>query len=164
MSRECHKELTDGVARRWEVEIMPGKANIEVRPTFINKGEIAKRLVETYHRPGGEPSQLDPNPGKVEFSLCAGDDFTDEDMFRSLNSASGTLLDENQVFTVTVGPSTKVTLARYHVLEPEDVIDCVALLAGLGDVEGVQGAVSGDIISEVNLTAPSTVESHIPEA
>jgi trehalose 6-phosphate synthase/phosphatase len=46
---------------------MAGKANLEVRPTFINKGEIAKRLVEAYG---------DENP--PEFVLCLGDDFTDE--------------------------------------------------------------------------------------
>ena len=45
---------------------MTGKANLEVRPRFVNKGEIAKRLVEEY---GEEPP---------EFVLCLGDDFTDE--------------------------------------------------------------------------------------
>lgn len=45
---------------------MAGKANIEVRPTYVNKGEMAKRLVEQY---GTNPP---------EFILCAGDDFTDE--------------------------------------------------------------------------------------
>lgn len=45
---------------------MTGKANLEVRPRFVNKGEIAKRLVEEY---GSQPP---------EFVLCLGDDFTDE--------------------------------------------------------------------------------------
>ncbi|KAL2268031.1 hypothetical protein VTJ83DRAFT_2877 [Remersonia thermophila] len=145
MAHECHKELETTVGRRWEVEVMAGKANLEVRPTFINKGEIAKRLVTTYNSNGAE---------KVEFVLCLGDDFTDEDMFRALNSlssppptaaaasdsskeatlaASAGELTTDQCFTVTVGPSTKATLARWHLLEPEDVIECVALLAGIGD-------------------------------
>lgn len=48
---------------------MTGKANLEVRPTFVNKGEIAKKLVEQYgHEPGEAP----------EFVLCLGDDATDE--------------------------------------------------------------------------------------
>ena len=69
MSRECQKELESTVARKWDVDVMPGKANLEVRPTFINKGEIAKRLVNEY----GE------GPGKApDFVLCLGDDFTDE--------------------------------------------------------------------------------------
>ncbi|KAL7796666.1 glycosyltransferase family 20 protein [Trichoderma ceciliae] len=156
MSRECHKELESGVGQRWEVEVMPGKANIEVRPTFISKGEIAKRLVATYHNPGAAPTDKDPHPGKIEFALCSGDDFTDEDMFRSLNGASGTILDDQHVFTVTVGASTKVTLAKWHLLEPEDVIECVGLLAGAGDPASLER------MGEVNLAALSIVEGHIP--
>ncbi|PHH85950.1 hypothetical protein CDD83_10949 [Cordyceps sp. RAO-2017] len=156
MARECQKELEAGVGRRWEVEVMPGKANIEVRPTFINKGEIAKRLVATYHNPEAQPSESDPNPGKVEFALCMGDDFTDEDMFRSLNGASGATLKADHVFTVTVGASTKVTLAKWHLLEPEDVIECVALLAV------AEGPLGSEKMGEVNLAALSTVEGHIP--
>jgi trehalose 6-phosphate synthase/phosphatase len=45
---------------------MTGKANLEVRPRFVNKGEIAKRLV------------LDYGSDAPEFVLCLGDDFTDE--------------------------------------------------------------------------------------
>mgnify|MGYP002620611219 FL=1 len=133
MSRECHKELESTVARKWDVEVMTGKANLEVRPTFINKGEIAKRLVLTYN---SSPE----DGGKVGFVLCMGDDFTDEDMFRALNglcvppqeggSGAGKL-EEESCFAVTVGASTKVTLARWHLPEPEDVIEIVASLAGL---------------------------------
>ncbi|UNI16558.1 hypothetical protein JDV02_002984 [Purpureocillium takamizusanense] len=157
MSRACHKELEAGVGSKWEVEVMPGKANIEVRPTFINKGEIAKRLIATYHNPDAEPTADDPNPGRVEFSLCMGDDFTDEDMFRALNGASGPVLKADHVFTVTVGASTKVTLAKWHLLEPEDVIDCVALLSG-----GEGGPAGTERLGEVNLAALSMVEGKIP--
>ncbi|GKU20121.1 unnamed protein product [Fusarium langsethiae] len=153
MSRECHKELESTVASKWDVEVMPGKANIEVRPTFINKGEIAKRLITMYHTPGTADDK-DGN-GHLEFALCMGDDFTDEDMFRSLNAASGPVLDANHVFTVTIGASTKVTLAKSHLLEPEDVIECVALLAGVQD--------QGERLGEVNLGALSAVEGHVPE-
>lgn len=51
---------------------MTGKANLEVRPRFINKGEIAKRLILEYGDGPGEPP---------EFVICIGDDFTDEGMF-----------------------------------------------------------------------------------
>jgi trehalose 6-phosphate synthase/phosphatase len=155
MAQECHKELEEDIGRRWEVEVMPGKANIEVRPTFINKGEIVKRLVKTYSNAGSEATELDPHPGKIEFSLCMGDDFTDEDMFRSLNGASGDELTADEVFSVTVGPSTKVTLAKWHLLEPADVIECVTLLAGMGH--------DAEKLGEVNLAAVSTLEDHIPE-
>jgi trehalose 6-phosphate synthase/phosphatase len=97
---------------------MAGKANLEVRPTFINKGEIVKRLVNAYGQEAGEPP---------EFVLCLGDDFTDEDMFRALN---GTKLPTEHVFTVTVGASSKLTLAQWHLLEPSDVISSLALLNG----------------------------------
>ncbi|KAL1852908.1 hypothetical protein Daus18300_011990 [Diaporthe australafricana] len=170
MAHECQKELEATVARRWDVDVMPGKANIEVRPTFINKGEISKRLVLQYnndmsHVPGSAASK----PGKVEFVLCLGDDFTDEDMFRALNGLSAPPTDKGEeakvkaenVYTVTVGASTKVTLARWHLLEPEDVVDCVALLAGVGG--GGAGAEGGVLsMGEVNLAALSTVEGHVP--
>lgn len=159
MSRECERELEATVLRKWDVDVMAGKANLEVRPTFINKGEICKRLVNSYAGNSGEE--------KLEFVFCAGDDFTDEDMFRSLNGLStvdngAAVIEPDNTFTVTVGASTKVTLARWHLLEPEDVIECAALLAGVGAAGG--GAASGGVLSmgEVNLAALASVEGHIP--
>lgn len=151
MSRECQKELETTAARKWDVDVMPGKANLEVRPTFINKGEITKRLVHMYN------DQACSSGGAVELAVCLGDDFTDEDMFRSLNGLSGTAINADHVFTVTVGASTKVTLAKWHLLEPQDVIECVALLAE-ADAHG-----DGHRLGEVNLAALSSVEGHIPE-
>jgi trehalose 6-phosphate synthase/phosphatase len=107
-----------------------------------------------YHTPGTAKSEIESDTGHLEFALCMGDDFTDEDMVRSLNAASGPVLDANHVFTVTVGASTKVTLAKSHLLEPEDVIECVALLAGVQD--------TGERLGEVNLGALSAVEGRIP--
>jgi trehalose 6-phosphate synthase/phosphatase len=72
MSRECQKKLETAVARKHDVEVMTGKANLEVRPRFVNKGEIAKKLVKAYGSgPGDAP----------EFVLCLGDDSTDEGLF-----------------------------------------------------------------------------------
>ncbi|RDL33895.1 putative trehalose-6-phosphate phosphatase [Venustampulla echinocandica] len=139
-ARECQKELDNTVAKKWDVEVMTGKANLEVRPTFINKGEIAKRLVASYGKIVGE---------LPEFTLCLGDDFTDEDMFRAL---SGCHLPAENVFTVTVGASSKMTLAKYHLLEPADVVNTIALLNG-GDTNiadlGPLGVVEGKIPSEM---------------
>ncbi|KAK3936816.1 putative glycosyltransferase [Diplogelasinospora grovesii] len=167
MARECQKELESTVARKWDVDVMPGKANLEVRPTFINKGEIAKRLVLNYNAEmRAQPFDGENSSSKVEFVLCMGDDFTDEDMFRALNGLSATdgtaEVEAENCFSVTVGASTKVTLARWHLLEPEDVIECVALLAGVG---GGGGGASGGVLSlgEVNLGALSAVEDHIPD-
>ena len=153
MSRECERELESTVLRKWDVDVMAGKANLEVRPTFINKGEICKRLVNAYASSNSTASAED----KLGFVFCAGDDFTDEDMFRSLNGlsnadgANAAAIEPENTFTVTVGASTKVTLARWHLLEPEDVVECAALLAG---VVGTLG--------EVNLAAVAAVEGHIP--
>lgn len=138
MARECQKELEKSVGKTWDVEVMAGKANLEVRPTFINKGEIAKRLVSDYGHDVGQPP---------EFVLCLGDDFTDEDMFRALN---GTKLDPKHVFTVTVGASSKMTLAKWHLLEPVDVISTVALLGepvGVRDVGPVATLAEGVFLS-----------------
>lgn len=69
-AKECQNHLENAVLSKLPVEILVGKKNLEVRPTIVNKGEIVKRLL------GQHPD--------VEFVMCAGDDKTDEDMFRAL--------------------------------------------------------------------------------
>lgn len=150
-SKKMHVELESWITKRWEVDVMKGKANLEVRPTFINKGEIAKRLVNEYSNPA------EPN-SNLEFVLCLGDDFTDEDMFRALNLLSGDKIHDDHVFTVTVGSSNKITLAKWHLLEPEDVVEVASLLAGVG----LSGE-PGDQLSQVNLAAVAGLVGHIPE-
>jgi len=134
-ARECQKQLERTVAKKYDVEVMTGKANLEVRPRFVNKGEIAKRLVLEY---GDAPP---------EFVLCLGDDFTDEDMFRSLRQSK---LPIDHVFSVTVGASSKQTLASWHLLEPSDVISVVSLLNGSADAG--------------NVGAVAVVEGYVPES
>jgi trehalose 6-phosphate synthase/phosphatase len=68
-AEECKKELESTVAKKFDIEVMAGKANLEVRPQFVNKGYIATRLVNEYSVDGGSPP---------DFVFCAGDDFTDE--------------------------------------------------------------------------------------
>lgn len=65
-AKECKQRLEATVATRWDVEVMAGKANLEVRPKFVNKGFIASRLIDQYAG------------GALEFVFCAGDDLTDE--------------------------------------------------------------------------------------
>ncbi|GAB1196081.1 glycosyltransferase family 20-domain-containing protein [Aspergillus pseudonomiae] len=115
-ARECRKHLEETVGKRWDVEVMAGKANLEVRPTFVNKGFIASRLVNEY---GTGPGQA------PEFIFCSGDDFTDEDMFRALQKFD---LPQDHVYSVTVGASSKQTSASWHLLEPADVIETVTML------------------------------------
>ncbi|KAI1438122.1 trehalose-phosphatase [Xylaria sp. CBS 124048] len=167
-------ELKSTVARKWDVEIMKGKANLEVRPTFINKGEIAKRLVHQYSSDKSTPSQGDNGDrdgdgsgsggegegegsgSQLEFVLCCGDDFTDEDMFNALNGLSGHQLEDEHVFTVSVGARNKVTLAKWHVLEPADVLESVSLLVGVG----LTGK-SSDALSQVNLATTAGLEGYV---
>ncbi|KAI7832183.1 glycosyltransferase family 20-domain-containing protein [Gamsiella multidivaricata] len=80
-AKECQNHLENAVLSKLPVEILVGKKNLEVRPTIVNKGEIVKRLLSQHT--------------DVEFVMCAGDDKTDEDMFRALagsNSAHGSIL------------------------------------------------------------------------
>ncbi|KAF9809969.1 hypothetical protein IEO21_07199 [Rhodonia placenta] len=133
--RQCQDLLENNLARKRPIEVLVGKKNLEVRPLAVNKGEIVKRIL--YYNPD------------AEFVFCAGDDKTDEDMFRALLLFSGdqktarlepplsvTLLAKEpstkfdpvdlaitreSVFTTAVGHSSKRTLAVWHVTSPEEV-------------------------------------------
>ncbi|KAK7047301.1 hypothetical protein VNI00_006532 [Paramarasmius palmivorus] len=68
--RQCQDLLENNLAHKRPIEVLVGKKNLEVRPLAVNKGEIVKRIL--YYNPD------------AEFIFCAGDDKTDEDMFRAL--------------------------------------------------------------------------------
>lgn len=133
-ARECQQHLQNTVEKKYDVEVMTGKANLEVRPTFVNKGEIVKRLVREY----GEDSGDKPAQGAPDFVFCLGDDFTDEDMFDALNHSG---LPKETVFACTVGASSKQTKAQWHLLEPSDVISSLGMLNGNVD-DGNVGAIA----------------------
>ncbi|KAG2363016.1 trehalose 6-phosphate phosphatase [Suillus spraguei] len=141
--RQCQDLLENNVVPKRPIEVLVGKKNLEVRPIAVNKGEIVKRIL--YQNPG------------VEFIFCAGDDKTDEDMFRALllfspsstskatmePPLSVTLVDKNKehgdvelavspeaVFTTAVGHSSKRTLASWHVTTPEEVVEHMLHLVG----------------------------------
>lgn len=59
------------------------------------------------------------------------------DMFRALRSSK---LPPEHVFSVTVGASSKQTLATWHLLEPSDVISALALLNGNTDMSNIGAA------------------------
>ncbi|KAJ3299552.1 threalose-6-phosphate phosphatase [Borealophlyctis nickersoniae] len=111
-AKECQNHLENAILSKFPIEILLGKKNLEVRPISINKGEIVKRL-------------LAQNPD-VEFVFCAGDDRTDEDMFKAVRKAE---IDESISFTTTIGSSTKKTHAAWHVQSPEDLIKVMTALA-----------------------------------
>ncbi|ABN67480.2 threalose-6-phosphate phosphatase [Scheffersomyces stipitis CBS 6054] len=142
---KCFQQLKDTVAKEYDVEIMEGKANIEVRPKFLNKGEIVRRLVLNPH--GSKLDTHISSKGSADISvadlpdfiLCLGDDLTDEDMFRALKEIeddwTSKEFPKNQfgsygVYPVAVGPASKQTIATSHLNEPSQVLETLGLLAG----------------------------------
>lgn len=157
-ARECRNHLEQTVCKKFDVEIMAGKANLEVRPRKFNKGEIVKSIINDFG-PTNRP----------DFIICLGDDATDEDMFKALyktsprarsNSATtpGATAEELELlklsdstttekvayersadglFPVTVGPASKLTTAMWHLIDPAAVLDTLSVLTGdmaLGEV------------------------------
>ncbi|KAH7909154.1 trehalose 6-phosphate phosphatase [Hygrophoropsis aurantiaca] len=150
--RQCQDLLENNLAHKRPIEVLVGKKNLEVRPIAVNKGEIVKRIM--YKNPDSE------------FVFCAGDDKTDEDMFRALHlfpsgsspdtkavmepPLSVTLVEKNSaaevelaitrdaVFTTAVGHSSKRTLASWHVTTPEEVVDHMLFLVGETSRSGSQ--------------------------
>ncbi|KAG2197558.1 hypothetical protein INT47_009556, partial [Mucor saturninus] len=101
-SELCHAELIQIPG----VDILVGKMNLEVRSLLVNKGEVVKRIKQKQ---------------ASDFIMCAGDDQTDEDMFRVLT-------DDKNAFCVSVGPLSKKTLAKYCVEHSEDVVHIIGQL------------------------------------
>lgn len=165
--------LETSVAEKYDVEIMAGKANIEVRPKVLNKGEIVKRLVLS---PWGEPLDVtsEPDLGKInpstlpDFVLCLGDDLTDEDMFRLLINLLEAADSQNVpkihpnltpltlaygLYPVVVGPALKKTVATSHLNDPTQVLETLGLLAGQVSLFESPGTVELD--DEGRLTSPT---------
>lgn len=144
-AEHCIKELKESVAKEYDVEIMSGKANIEVRPRFVNKGEIVKRLVLNPHGAKQDTHSVHKTRDDVpidqlpDFMMCLGDDMTDEDMFRSLKEIEAEWhlkdLPKNKfgsygVYPIAVGPASKQTIATSHLNEPAQVLETLGLLTG----------------------------------
>ncbi|KAJ2431039.1 hypothetical protein GGF41_000728, partial [Coemansia sp. RSA 2531] len=130
-AKECMNHLENAVVSKRPVETLVGKKCLEVRPISVNKGEIVKRLV------GANPEQWD-------FVLCAGDDKTDEDMFRALramrlsiagNDSEASARDAASrdapphYFTIMVGPADKKSAAAWHLVSSEKVVEALTWLA-----------------------------------
>ncbi|KAJ3013925.1 threalose-6-phosphate phosphatase [Thoreauomyces humboldtii] len=111
-SHECMNHLEGSLLSKLPIEVLIGKKNLEVRPISINKGEIVKRLVSQ-------------NPG-VDFLFCAGDDRTDEDMFKQVRKTD---LSDDVQHNCTIGSAEKKTNAQWHVPTPEDIVKLIVELA-----------------------------------
>jgi trehalose 6-phosphate synthase/phosphatase len=112
-AKECQNHLENAIVPKLPVEILIGKKNLEVRPTVINKGEAVKRALASC------------NAG---FLLCAGDDRTDEDMFKVLKKHVTSGASDKILFTISIGPADKKTAADWYLDTSTDLVDVVAIL------------------------------------
>lgn len=141
----CHRVMASELLRSGytDVDVTDGKANVEVRPRFVNKGEIARRLVLCRDPLATNPEPRNSRAECPDFVLCVGDDTTDEDMFRTLrmigakwartgvpDSSCAAASFPYGLFSVTVGPADKPTLARANLRDPAEVIGTAAELLG----------------------------------
>lgn len=95
---ELNHELTELLSDS-DLSAHEGRKIIEVKPSSITKGGVVREICRKY------PS---------DFILCAGDDYTDEDMFRELR-------DDPNAMTIKVGQGE--TLARHSVAKPSKLLD-----------------------------------------
>ncbi|CAJ0644305.1 9964_t:CDS:10 [Entrophospora sp. SA101] len=114
-AKECQNHLESAIIPKLPVEILLGKKNLEVRPTMTNKGEIVNRLLE--------------NHSDVDFVFCAGDDRTDEDMFKAIKKSH---LPDDSYFCTMVGSANKKTSAGWHVNSPQDIIQTIKKMVQVG--------------------------------
>lgn len=101
---EMKRELIDLIDRE-DIGVFSGDKVVEIKPNEINKGYAASELEAVY--PAG-------------FVLAAGDDYTDEDMFRALPPES---------YTIKVGPGD--TKARFQLSSVDDMMQLLEELSRL---------------------------------
>lgn len=109
LKQELESTFANDDYKVFELEVMEGKMNVEVRPKFVNKGEIVRKLY---------------NQSKPDFVLCLGDDKTDEDMFAVLNSYEN----GEGIYPVSVGSASKKTVAKAHLSDPSRVLNTLGIL------------------------------------
>jgi trehalose-phosphatase len=120
-AKECQGILENTIVGKLPVEIIVGKKNLEVRPVTVNKGTTLKKIL------------FDIEEEEADFVFCAGDDRTDEDMFKALNEVENEIKKEEKlnfsVLTCTIGSSSKKTLAKYHLNNSDQVIHMLTELS-----------------------------------
>ncbi|KAI8068244.1 trehalose-phosphatase-domain-containing protein [Gongronella butleri] len=92
------------------VDILVGKMNLEVRSLLVNKGHVVNRI-------RNQVANKD-----ADLIVCAGDDQTDEDMFKAL-------VDTPSAYAILVGPASKSTLASSRVDDSHVIVDMLGQLA-----------------------------------
>lgn len=116
-ARQCQSLLESTIAGKMPVDILAGKKNLEVRPVSVNKGQTLLKILSE----GKQSIQAD-------FVFCCGDDRTDEDMFDSLMQVTESKGDGIEVITCAIGPAERKTLAKFHLNNPEQLIQTLQQL------------------------------------
>jgi trehalose 6-phosphate synthase/phosphatase len=103
-SRELHDNLS-ALATHLDFQVIEGKKVIEARPRGIDKGTAVFNWI---------------SKNEYDFILSAGDDRTDEDMFRILPP---------EAYSIRVG--LRQSTARFNVNQQKDIIDLLSRLVSL---------------------------------
>lgn len=101
-TNELRRELSNQL-EGMDAMVLDGRSVLEVKPSVFHKGDSAAELEALY---------------QPEFILCAGDDYTDEDMFDALPEGS---------YTIHIG--AKETKARFQLPSVKSMVSLLELLA-----------------------------------
>ncbi|KAJ3362218.1 threalose-6-phosphate phosphatase, partial [Allomyces arbusculus] len=133
--------LENAVLTKLPLDLLRGKKVLEVRPSYVNKGEIVGRLLSSQR---AQP---------FDYVLCAGDCETDMDMFRRLSrefaGKAGT------AFSVMIGPASKRTVADWHLPAPADLIAVLETMGRMEEVVELDEGVREVVESGVAIAASS---------
>lgn len=110
---ELFSELTE-YSKHYGLQVVRGNKIIEVKVTGADKGSIIKREIVT---------------DDYEFILAAGDDMTDEDMFKVLANTQ-------QAFTIKIG--SEASFAKYNLLTPHMMVALLDTLSYIPSATGRQ--------------------------
>jgi trehalose-phosphatase len=102
-AKECMNHIEENIISDYPIQLLCGKKNIEVRLCSSNKGEFVKDTLAS---------------GNYDFIFCAGDDSTDEDMFKALADYKK----ENcSIFTCLIGIGARPTSAHFSISSPSQL-------------------------------------------
>lgn len=148
------KELLDhmeSVLANEPVEVVAGQGTVEIKPQGVSKGVAVLRILELagVSGTGGTP---------FDFSLCMGDDRSDEEMYAALEARSREAppaLDAGALFNCTVGQ--KPSRASYFLNDPAEAMELLLQLAG-GEAGGTPRALAHQGGLELGITRASIPE------
>lgn len=103
-----------------KLDIVNGKGYVEIKPKGVNKGYFVSHIIKSLIS-----KNLCP-----DFIFAAGDDTSDEEMFKYLNSVSSQLSYQNpklKIFTTTIGK--KPSSANYFVNDTQEILEYLEVLS-----------------------------------